>query len=106
MFPAPTTIATSTPRSRTAATWVAMPVDLGGVGAVVEAAHQGLPGELQEDPREALLGRRVIGHQFIRSRPGSSEKRAMRMFSPVFAASSWRSSSIVFEPCFSALTCS
>ena len=28
----------------------------------------------------------------------------MRMFSPVFAASSWRSSSIVFEPCFSALT--
>ena len=29
----------------------------------------------------------------------------MRMFSPVFAASSWRSSSIVFESCFSALTC-
>ena len=28
----------------------------------------------------------------------------MRMFSPVFAASSWRSSSIVFESCFSALT--
>ena len=29
----------------------------------------------------------------------------MRTFSPVFAASSWRSSSIVFDSCFSALTC-
>ena len=32
-------------------------------------------------------------------------KRAMRTFSPVLAASSWRSSSIVLPSCFSALTC-
>ncbi len=34
-------------------------VDLGGVGAVIEVAHQRLAGELQQDAGEPLLGRRL-----------------------------------------------
>ena len=60
MLPAPTTIATSTPRSRIAATCLAIRSTSAGVGAVVQVAHQGLAGELQEDAAESRLGR--VGH--------------------------------------------
>ena len=79
-------------------------LDLGAVGAVIEAPHQRLAGELQQDPPEAGSGERSPA-MTLSSPTRKYEKRAMRTFSPVFAASSWRSSSIVFESCLSALTC-
>ena len=66
------------------------PLDLGGIGAVFEVAHQRLARELQQDPLEAGLGPRLY------SPPTSKRaKRAIRTFSPVFAARSVLSSSIV-----------
>ena len=60
MLPAPTTIATSTPRSRTAATWLAMRSTSAPSVPYSRLAHQGLAGELQQDAPESGLGR--VGH--------------------------------------------
>ena len=91
MLPAPTTIATSTPRAVTSRTWPAMRSTRSGSVPYSSVAHQRLAGELQQDALEARLGR---GHYSV---PPTSNraKRAMRTFSPVFAATSVRSSSIV-----------
>jgi hypothetical protein len=66
------------------------PLDLVRVGAVVEVAHQRLPGELQQDPAE--LSRSQVAYSCPTSKRA---KRAIRTFSPVFAATSVRRSSIV-----------
>ena len=66
-------------------------LDLLGIGAVVEIAHQGLAGELQQDSVE-----REPRPRARYSCPTSKRaKRAMRTFSPVLAATSARRSSIV-----------
>ena len=56
MLPAPTTIATSTPRVADRRDLLGDPLDLAGVGAVVELAHQRLARELQQDAFELGVG--------------------------------------------------
>ena len=102
MLPAPTTIATSTPRARTAATCSAIRSTSVGVGAVLEIPHQRLARELQQDALEAGL-RRPSGLLLCRPRSRRSGRsgRSRRSWRQI----SVRSSSIVFDSCFSALTC-
>ena len=95
MLPAPTTSAISTPRSCHLVHLARDALDALGIGAVLEAAHQGLAGELQQYAAECGF----FGHgaNIVCAIPPTTNlaKRAIRTFSPVFAASSARSSSIV-----------
>ena len=100
MLPAPTTIADSTPRSGTSADLRGDPLHRVGVGAVVEPAHQGLARQLQQDAVELGLSASARDRPYARQTPTRKwAKRATRTFSPVFAASSARSSSIDFASC-------
>ena len=66
--------ATSTPRSCTALICARDRLDALGVGAVVEGAHQGLAGQLQQDPLNAgRLG--VVGHPRVGSGLADGEAR-------------------------------
>ena len=64
-----------------------------GIGAVVELSHQRLAGELEEDPPESRLAWAVAGH--ASSPTAKRAKRRTTTFSPVFAETSARRSSMV-----------
>ena len=72
-----------------------MPLDAVGIGAVLEAAHQGLAGQLQQYAAECRFFRHGGDHRMRYSPTTNLAKRAIRTFSPVFDAISARSSSIV-----------
>ena len=96
MFPPPTTIATSTPRSVTCLTARRDRGDALGIGPVREVAHERLARQLQEDPVEDRAP--AVLHAY--SAPTwKREKRRMTTFSPVFCETSWRSCSIVRPSC-------
>src|SRR4051812_2842076 len=69
------------------------------VGAVVQVAHEGLAGQLEQDAPE--YGGRRVAHSPMAKRV----KRRTTTFSPVFAERSARIWSIVRESCLSSLTC-
>src|SRR3954452_21362566 len=70
-----------------------------GVGAVVQLAHEGLAGQLEQDAPE--YGGRAVAH----SPTAKRVKRRITTFSPVLADRSARICSIVRDSCLSSLTC-